>query len=126
MKKLTYHGPGHILAVPGLFTLSRGGSEVVDDVLAEQLLAANPHLHLEVGDVDAAGPPRAGSGSSKAAWLAYAALLGIDTDGMTRDGIIAAVDEHQSDPSARVLSRDEVGAAEDPADHIPDLEPAAQ
>lgn len=37
-------------------------------------------------------PPRNGAGSGIAAWRAYADSLGIATEGLTRDEIIAAVD----------------------------------
>ena len=44
-------------------------------------------------DVSAVEPPRVGRGSSKAAWLDYAAALGVAVDdGMSRDDIVAAVD----------------------------------
>lgn len=45
-------------------------------------------------DAPAGGiPPKAGPGSSKTAWLAYAAGHGVDVDGeSTRDDIIAALD----------------------------------
>lgn len=39
-------------------------------------------------------PPRSGPGSGKEAWVAYAENVGVEvTDDMTRDDIIAAVDE---------------------------------
>lgn len=50
----------------------------------------------EVLDDEVAGdePPRAGKGSGRAEWAAYAASLGIEVDpAATRDDIIAAVDD---------------------------------
>lgn len=43
-------------------------------------------------DATAEEPPRSGKGSGVEAWRSYAAGLGIDTAGMSRDDIIEAVE----------------------------------
>jgi len=50
VKRFSFHGPSHVLEVPGYFTLQRGESVDIDDQLAETLLAANPRLVLTVTD----------------------------------------------------------------------------
>lgn len=43
MKLLTYHGPSHhFFEVPGLFKIAGGESHLVDDHVADRLIAANP------------------------------------------------------------------------------------
>lgn len=92
LKTLTFYGPGGRLVVPGSFVLERGESIDIDEELADALVTANPHIELVVTDSVTAEPPRTGAGSGKQAWAAFAASLGITTDGLSRDEIIAAVD----------------------------------
>ena len=48
MKLLTFHGPSHhVFEVPGQFTLTGDGpSLLVEDDVADRLIAANPHSNL--------------------------------------------------------------------------------
>jgi hypothetical protein len=68
----------------------------VPDWAAEQI--DNPDIWAD-GDADgddSGEPPRAGKGSGRDAWAAYAESLGVEFDeDATRDDIIAAVDEVQ-------------------------------
>lgn len=48
------------------------------------------------GDGQGEPPPVAGKGSGIEAWQEYAASLHIDTDGMDRDQIIEAVNQHRA------------------------------
>lgn len=53
MKRLTFHGPGHILKVPGCFTVGLNEPVDIDEHLARALLVANPDLILTVEDIPA-------------------------------------------------------------------------
>ncbi len=99
MAKITFHGPDHILCVAGQ-EIPRGGEADVPAEVAERLLA------WEAVDVDVypsdepiarpqvEPPPKVGVGSGRAAWAEYAVAIGVPiTNEMSRDRIIAAIDE---------------------------------
>lgn len=87
MQELRFDGPGHRLIIPGHDPIPVGKSDKFSDDEAAALLAQD-WLHLT--PVSSA-PARS---ASKAIWQAHAAGLGISTDGLNRDQIIAAVEQH--------------------------------
>lgn len=84
--------------VPG-FTGESVGVEFVDgqgetdDPAALRYFAAAGY-HIESTDPSVSQPPKAGPGSSKAAWADYATSLGLDPEGMSRDELIDAIGDN--------------------------------
>lgn len=50
MKKVTWNGQGNLLLPGQKDPLTSGGSAVMSDKAADELVAANPHLDLTVED----------------------------------------------------------------------------
>jgi hypothetical protein len=74
-----------------------GAAELVEGKLpsaAKAPVADELDIDDEPDEDTEAAPPRGGPGSDRAAWAAYAESQGVDVDDdMTRDDIVAAVDE---------------------------------
>lgn len=99
---------GHVVTAGCVVARTRDGGEAyfyAGATLPETVSAAEKERLVEVGLVspveggataevaEVDEPPRAGKGSGRAEWAAYAASLGIVVDSAaTRDDIIAAVD----------------------------------
>jgi hypothetical protein len=77
------------------------GDKLIDPSNPEEAPAAEPEPELEPesesepeGESESGAPPLGGPGSGRDAWVAYAESLGVEvTEDMTRDDIVAAVEE---------------------------------
>lgn len=93
MPDVVFRGPGHVLVAFGQ-TVKRGQVAVFTDQEVRELLM-HPRIDIEVGRMrPAIEPERPSPKASRRQWVGYAAQFGITaTDDMSRDDIVAAVDE---------------------------------
>jgi hypothetical protein len=72
---------------------AESGVDLGEQATEPEVVEAEPEAESDLEPEDQA-PPRAGAGSGRDVWAAYAESQGVEvTDDMTRDEIIAAVEE---------------------------------